>query len=278
MKKINYRLISQIFFFLLIGIIVINKSLSETGAGIPFLSTASLHALCPFGGVETLVSLFSFGVIVKKVHASSIVLMVIVFILALLLGAVFCGWICPLGSIQEWMSKLGRKIFKSKYNHFIPKSVDGILKYGRYVVLGYIIYGTTMSLKLIFEEWDPYYALYNFWTGEVGVASIIFLLSVLVASLFIERPWCRYLCPYGAVLGWFNKMSIFKIRRNKATCIGCKKCDYVCPMNIDISTKKAITDIKCIRCLKCTSENACPVEETLELRMKERGDVHEAAE
>lgn len=265
--KNNYRRVSQIFFFILMGLIAMNHSLAETGISISFLSNASLHALCPFGGVETLISFLGLGVLVKKIHMSSLVLMGIIFILALLFGAVFCGWICPLGSIQEWMGQLGKKIFKEKYNTLVPRKVDSVLKYGRYIVLIYIIYGTTMSLKLIFEDFDPYYALYSFWTGEVGTTALLFLLITMTGALFVERPWCKYLCPYGAVLGLFNKIRLFKIKKDPQTCINCEKCDKACPMNIPISTQKTVTDSRCISCLKCTSENTCPVEKTLEMKL-----------
>jgi len=88
---------------------------------------------------------------------------------------------------------------------------------------------------------------------------------VLVLSLIVERPFCKYACPYGAVLGVFNLFRIFKIRRRRSTCIDCKACDRSCPMNIPVSTSGAVRDHQCISCLKCTSEQVCPVENTVEL-------------
>ena len=88
-------------------------------------------------------------------------------------------------------------------------------------------------------------------------------MPVTVLSLIIERPWCKYLCPYGALLGLFNKIRIFKIRRNPDSCIHCKKCDKVCPMNIKVSGKTTISDLQCISCHQCTSDVACPVQDTV---------------
>ncbi len=105
----------------------------------------------------------------------------------------------------------------------------------------------------------------QFWTGEVPLTAILILLVTLIGSLFIERPFCKYLCPYGALLGIFNKFRIFTIRRNPSTCINCKACARACPMNITGSTAGAVRDHQCITCLKCTSEAACPVQETVEL-------------
>lgn len=262
-KRNNIRLMMQIFFFVIVGLIAINKGLSEMGRSISFLPKISLHAICPFGGVETFFSLFTIGKTISKIHESALVMMWIVFGLTLVLGPVFCGFICPLGSIQEWVGKIGKKIFKKKYNNIIPKKIDKYLRYTRYLMLIWVIYATTKSLTLVFLEIDPYYALFNFWTGEAAVTSIIVLLAILLLSLIIERPWCKYLCPYGAILGLFNKISFFKIRRNKTKCIGCNKCDNICPMNIDVSSKEVITDTSCIRCMECSSEVVCPIEDTV---------------
>jgi len=275
-KTDKYRIGIQIFFFVLIALIAVNHSLEEAaagaaGGGLPILSSASLHALCPFGGVVSIYQYATAGTFVKKTHESSFILMWIVFALTLLVGPVFCGWVCPLGSVQEWMGKLGRKIFKNnkffkrKYNRFIPYRYDRILRYLRYLMLGWVGYMTVVTGKLFFADIDPYYALFNFWTGEVATAGLLILGLVLAASLLVERPFCKYACPYGAVLGIFNLFRIFKIKRNIPTCTDCKACDRSCPMNIPVSEGTAVRSHQCITCMKCTSEQACPIENTVEL-------------
>jgi polyferredoxin len=240
--------------------------LEEAGTGgLPILSSASLHALCPFGGVVSTYQYATTGTFVKKTHESSFILMWIVFALALLLGPVFCGWVCPLGSVQEWVGNLGKKIFGRKYNRFIPYRFDRILRYLRYLMLGWVVYMTAVTGKLIFADIDPYFALFNFWTGEVAIAGLVILGLVLAASLLVERPFCKYACPYGAVLGIFNLFRIFKIKRNVPTCTDCKACDKSCPMNIPVSEGAVVRSHQCISCMKCTSEQACPIENTVEL-------------
>lgn len=263
-KKIRIRHYVQMFFFLLIALIAVNHTLVENGGGIGLLSAASLHAICPFGGVVTIYEYLTTGTFIKKLHESSFVLMIIGFILAIGFGPIFCGWICPFGTFQEWISKMGKKIFGKKFNNFIPYKYDKYLRFLRYIVLALVVYMTATSATILFTNIDPYYALFNFWTSEVAIGGIIVLLVVMGGSLFVERPWCKYACPYGAVLGIFNLFRIFKIRRNKNTCISCKACDKVCPMNIKVSENEVIKDHQCISCMECTSEYSCPVKDTVD--------------
>ena len=250
--------------------IAINHTLAEEGRGIAFLSSASLHAICPFGGVVTLYQLVTTGTFVQKIHESSVAIAGLVLLLAVLFGPVFCGWVCPLGTVQEWFGKLGKKIFRKRYNHFMPAKLDRVLRYLRYVVLAWVIYMTAVSGTLIFADYDPYFALFNFWTGEVAVTGYIVLGVTLVGSLLVERPWCKYACPYGAVLGITNLFRVFKIRRVESTCISCNLCSKECPMNIQVSQVKVVRDHQCISCMECTSEAVCPVADTVVLSIGEK--------
>jgi len=266
-KKNKFRLIVQLIFLVLVVLIAINKTLSEVGYTIPLISSASLHAICPFGGAVSLYSLITDGTFIQKIHESSFILMLISIILAIGFGPLICGWVCPFGTFREFLSKIGKKIFKKKYNNIVPYKVDKYLRFIRYIVLILVVYNTAVTAKLLFQDIDPYYALFNFWTGEVAITAYIVLGITVLMSLIIERPWCKYACPYGAFLGIFNLFRIFKIKRNKTTCISCKKCDKECPMNIKVSEKEVVRDHQCISCLECTSESACPVAETVEFKV-----------
>lgn len=257
------RKIVQWFFFLLIALIAINHTLAESGSAIPILSSASLHAVCPFGGVETLYTLAASGLLVKKVHASALVLAGLSLLLAIFFGPVFCGWICPLGTVQEWVSKLGRKLFRRRYNHFVPTKLDNLLRYARYGILVWVLYVTATSGTLIFEAYDPYFALFNFWSSEVAPTALLILAATLMLSVFVERPWCKYACPYGAVLGLTNLFRVFSIKRAASTCKADGACSIMCPMNIPVDNKNMVRDHQCISCLECTSEAICPVAKTV---------------
>jgi polyferredoxin len=254
----------QIGFFAFVAVIATANGLQETGIEVPFGGEASLHAICPFGGVVSFWNLATLGTLVKKAHESSVVLAVIGILLAILFGPVLCGWVCPFGSFQEWIGAIGRKLFPKRYNSFVPRKLDRALRFLRYAVLVWVSYITVITGKLAFQEVDPYYALFNFWRSEVSVAGFAVLGAVIVLSLFVERPFCKYACPYGAFQGLFNFVRIFKIRRNEKTCISCNACSRACPMNIDVANEGIVRDHQCVSCLKCTSESACPVSATVE--------------
>ena len=262
-RSIWIRRVVQWFFFVLIGLIVLNHSLVESGSGIPFLASASLHGVCPFGGVETLYTYLASGLFVQKIHDSSLVLAAIVILMSILFGPVFCGWVCPLGTVQEWVSKIGKKLFKRRFNHFVPTKLDNVLRYMRYVVLIWVLYVTATSGSLIFEAYDPYFALFNFWSTEVAWSGLAILCVTLVLSVFVERPWCKYACPYGAVLGLTNLFRVFSIKRAESTCKADGACSIMCPMNIQVDTVKTVRNHQCISCLECTSEAICPVAKTV---------------
>jgi polyferredoxin len=264
-RSIWLRKVVQWGFFILIALISVNRTLAESGGvSIPFLANASLHAVCPFGGVESLYQFVAVGTFVQKIHQSSFVLMIISLLLAILFGPVFCGWVCPLGTIQEWVSNFGRKLFRRRFNHFVPIKLDNVLRYLRYGVLAWVIYMTAVTGKLIFADYDPYFALFNFWTSEVSIIGLVILGVTLGLSLLVERPWCKYACPYGAVLGITNLFRVFGIRRNEATCKADGACSIMCPMNIPVDTKTVVRDHQCISCLECTSEAVCPVAKTVQ--------------
>lgn len=266
-RSVWIRRTVQIVFFILIALGAVNHTLVERGIEIPLLGSASLHALCPFGGVVTLWRFVTTGRLVRQIHESSMVLLGLTLALALLFGPVFCGWVCPFGSFQEWLGRIGAKLFKRRYNNFIPKKVDKWLGLLRYAVLAWAVYMTSVTGVLVFKDYDPYYALFSLWTGEVALSGYLALALVVVLGLFVERPFCKYACPMGALLGLSNVLRIFGIKRAAASCIDCKACDRACPMNIEVSLAGRVVDPRCISCGECLSERACPVPATIELKL-----------
>ena len=151
----------------------------------------------------------------------------------------------------------------------ITRKLDRTLRYGRYVMLAAILYGTISTAKLWFSSFDPYRTIFSLeWLFEFNWAehwvAYVSAAVILLASLVIPRFWCRYLCPLGAILGLVQRISPFKVRRDTSLCINCGKCDKACPMHLEVATVNAVTH-DCTGCQKCTG--ACPVDGALEISL-----------
>nr|WP_321264719.1 4Fe-4S binding protein [uncultured Sphaerochaeta sp.] len=263
-KVQRIRKIVQLVFFLWVVTVIALSEAVANGFTLPFsMETVSLHAICPFGGVVTLWNLIKDGILIRKIHESAVVLASLSVLLAVFFGPVICSWVCPFGTFQEWIGKLGRRLFPKRYNTFVPKRIDRYLRFLRYGILVWILVMTALSATLVFKPYDPYFALFSLIHREFALAGLVILFIIILLSLFVERPFCKYACPYGAFLGLFNKIRIFKIRRNKDLCINCSACNRACPMNIDVEGSEVVSSGQCISCMACTSEDACPVSDTV---------------
>jgi len=226
--------------------------------------SASVDALCPFGGVETLITWINTGHFISKIHESNLILGLAVLVATVLAGNVFCGWICPFGAVQDALSWLRRRARLPQL--IIPARWDRILRWGRFVVLGVVLYFSVSTAKLWFADFDPYVTLFGLrWLFEFNLStmwiSLALLAVILGGSLVVDRFWCRYLCPLGGVFAIASRFSLLRIRRSKAACTDCMLCDKPCPVGIEPSKAKPFVSTDCIGCLDCVA--ACPVKGAL---------------
>ncbi len=230
-------------------------------------TTASIDALCPFGGLETAWKYISTGQFVNHTHISNLVLGVALLIGTLVAGGSFCGWVCPFGALQDLLNWIRAKLRIREV--MVPVKLDRVLRYGRYLMLGLILYQTITLAKLWFGDWDPYKTIFGLgWLFEFNpVASWLsytIALVVIGASLFIERAWCRYACPLGGAISLLGNFSLFRIRRTDSACKGCAVCDRPCPVKLPVATTDTISS-NCIGCLACV--DACPRPGALEVKL-----------
>lgn len=212
----------------------------------------SIHAVCPLGGLENLWAWFAGQGNIQKLFSGTMTLFFITLIFALVFGRAFCGNICPFGFLQELLGKI------TKRKITVPKKLDKILRLGKYLLLAVISVMAWITATLWISPYDPWTAFAHIWSGaelfaENGVGFII-LIIVVGASVFIDRFFCKYLCPAGGLYGIIAKISPTKIKREK--CINCEKCSKVCPMNIEIEKESAVKSAECIQCGKCA--DVCP--------------------
>ena len=123
----------------------------------------SVEAYCPFGGLESLYQFLTTGGFVRRIEPSAMIMLAALVLLTLIFSRGFCGWICPFGSLQEWLGLLGKKIFRRKFN---PTGAwDRGLRYLKYVLLAVIV-GLTWHLgTLVFRDYDPFLAFFHLGQG-----------------------------------------------------------------------------------------------------------------
>jgi len=244
------RFITQFGFFSFILYISIGHLIYGGGKfGFPSLGTYN-----PFGGFVKIFQNMGTGTYIFSMPLTKLALLGATILTAVVTGRAFCGWICPFGSVQEWLGILGKKAFPKRIT--VPKEIDSALRYLKYVILGLILFLALTSGVMIFKLFDPYSALFHFaglW-GNVAISAVVTMAIFLTLSLFIDRAWCRYACPLGAIQALFNKISFIKLVRNVDVCKNCTKCSEIyCPMGIEISTLTE-TSAECIRCLRCVDK------------------------
>jgi polyferredoxin len=203
------------------------------------------------------------------VHPAAMVLFVTFVSLSLLLRKSFCGWLCPVGTVSEYLWKLGRDTFRR--NFYLPRWLDVGLRSLKYVLLGLFVYAVGgMGAEAIRQFMvSPYgivadVKMLNFFR-YLSVTAAVVLGILVVASIFVQNFWCRYLCPYGALMGLAALASPLRIRRHAETCIDCAKCAKACPERLPVDKLVQIRSAECIGCMECVA--VCPVEDTLEMQV-----------
>ena len=230
----------------------------------------SIETFCPFGGLEGMLSLVTNRQFTCATGERNLVLFIALVALTLLTRRVFCSWICPVGTLSEWILKLVRRTGVGRRSHgnppgtFISGTWDNRLRWLRVPVLLAILYLTWRTGELIFRSVDPYYVLFSFHGHDVMWWSYGVIGLILAGIVLVPMAWCRYLCPLGGALWPLSRVGLLRLRRSE-TCIGCGKCDAVCPQGIAVSNLAEVLSGECTLCLDC--RDACPVSGALELHL-----------
>lgn len=185
----------------------------------------------------------------KTMVGIGFVLLAVPVLISLVWGRVFCGWICPLGTVQEL-------IYSQKAKLSLPSAVDKALKYLKYVLLVIFLLLSWKASRNVWSEYEPFKVLFNFDGSTVGI--VITVITLLLA-IFIERVFCRYICPLGAVLSLTSRFAPYRIKAGKA-CKSCGACvKGACPVNAisapdPVSKLPAVDNYECIKCLRCEDQ------------------------
>jgi polyferredoxin len=253
-KHITKHLRLFLLYLILAGAMIIHFLHINSGAMYP-----SVHAICPLGGLENLWAWAGGKANLQKLFSGTMTLFFFTLAFALIFGRAFCGNICPFGALQELTGKITKKKIA------VPEKPDKILRLTKYLLLVFITVMAWITATIWISPYDPYAAFAHIWDGpkgiiEAGIAGFIILIFVLAASVFIERFFCKYLCPAGALYGAVSKIAASKIKRGES----CKQCsntgaackaNAACPMNINLSEAETVKSPECIACGDCV--NAC---------------------
>jgi len=171
----------------------------------------------------------------------------IVFLLALLFGRFFCGYLCPVGTAQELMYHVPVPKIRPLYKHAF-EVIRGIV----FILFLVLAFAFSVSLLALF-------GIKDFFSLVLSAGAVVFIVLLLVGMTFY-RPFCRLFCPYGVLLSLGAWKSLIRLRRTD-TCIKCKKCEHACPVD---EAKEGDEKAECYLCGRCT--DTCPVKGALSYR------------
>ncbi len=230
----------------------------------------SVHALCPYGAIESLYAILVSGTLLQKIYSGTFLLLGITILIAVLFRRSFCGLLCPFGALQELFGRIGLKIWKKR--PMIPVKADRILRYLKYLMLVLTAVMAWRLGRLWMAPYDPY-AAYGHIANIAGsiaedpwtVIGFILLGITLIGSFIYDRFFCKYLCPAGALYAIAGKISPTRVVRDNQVCIHCNLCSKACPVNIDVAKIDQVTTAECINCNECVA--VCPKKGALSVKI-----------
>lgn len=206
-------------------------------------------------------------------HPAALVLLLTFVALALLAKNGFCGWFCPVGALHDPFAALGHRLFGRNFRLWRP--LDITLRGLKYLLLLFFLKTILLDMPAAAVGAflaNPYWAIadvkmLHFFTRPSPL-SLAIVSGLAVLALLLRNFWCRYLCPYGALLGLISLLSPIKVHRDAAGCTGCQACSRHCPHQIAVHRCHVVRSQECTACLTCVS--SCPEPDVLTLRVWHR--------
>ncbi len=205
---------------------------------------------------------------IPAIHPAGLFLLLAFTSISLIFRKAFCSWLCPVGTLSEGLWLLGRRLFRK--NIALPRWADIPFRSLKYVLLGLFLYaviGMPVDGIRAFLE-SPYGLIVDVKMLDffrfLSLTGLVVIGVIIGLSVLIKNFWCRYLCPYGALMGVFSKFSPSRIVRVPDACVDCGKCARACPSLLAVDKLIQITASECTGCYECVT--VCPAEGALDMR------------
>lgn len=238
------------------GTIFKGKSKKACVPGLNCYSCPGALGSCPIGSLQAVIGSMKYNL--------SLYVIGIMMFFGVLFGRFICGFLCPFGLIQDLLNKIPFKKIK------VNKKINNIMKYFKYVILMVFVIILPMFWVNDVGMGSPYFCKLICPSGTLTAGiplailnkplratlgflfqwKVFILIITILLSIIIYRPFCRYICPLGAIYSVFNPISFYKMDIDKSKCNGCKACERKCKMNIEVY--KNPNSLECIRCGECT--------------------------
>lgn len=266
---------AYLFFFALVGI-EFHSFYRQIVSGGPVTAyrPAAVEGFLPLSALVALKRFLLTGRY-DDVHPAGLTILIAAILSSLLARKAFCSWICPVGGISRALEWVGKKTFwrRQKRTTIVNRWADRSLISLKYLLLAFFAWAILWKMdgeairKFLHTPYN--YAadakmLLFFIDISKTAAATLFLLVLL--SIVIKHFWCRYLCPYGALLGLVSWISPLRVVRDGEACIDCRACTRACPVEIRVHRKTSVLTPECTGCMTCVS--SCPVEDCLTVTRK----------
>jgi len=224
----------------------------------------AVEAWLPISSFMSFVLLIKTGV-ASAVHPAGLVLFSLILVLSACLRRGFCSWVCPLGTASELLHRAGRRLFSR--NLRLPPAADIALRGLKYAALAFFL---TVICRMSAGELNgfvegPYNRLCDrqmfFFFADASDVKLAAIAALAALSVLFRNFACRYLCPYGALLGLASLLSPAAVRRTEAVCTRCGACSGACSSGLSVHLQSAVRSPECTACLECVQ--ACPRPEAL---------------
>lgn len=193
-----------------------------------------------------------------QLHPAALVIFLTILVTALVAKKSFCSWLCPVGTVSDLLHSLHCQLRLPNLRPW--RWLDILLRSGKYLLLAFFLKIILLDMPLFAVRQflqSPYWAIsdvkmLDFFVQPSGTTLMV-TATLLLLTLFIPHFWCRYLCPYGGLLGLVSLLSLTRVRRESSHCNGCGACTRACPNRIEVANKEAVCSLECSACLRCVA-------------------------